>query len=269
MGIGAQMLLWPDGFCEALAARGYQVVRFDHRDVGGSTRLDHLGQPSVLTGMARWALRLRGTAPYTLTDMAGDTMELLDGLGVDAAHVVGASRGGMIAQELAIHWPHKLRSLTSIMSGVGRRRDLLGQPGAALTLLAPYARDRASLIRRHERLLRVLYAGDDPPTRDEIAGLVDRMSERGLAPEGFQRHLAALLASRDRSPALANLDVPTLVIHGRADPLVPPRAGAATARAIPGARLRWIEGMGHGFPRARWPVLIDAIAAHFARVDRE
>jgi pimeloyl-ACP methyl ester carboxylesterase len=262
MGIGAQMIFFPDDFCDALAARGFQVARFDNRDVGRSTWLD--GAPTRPPGalIARRAMGLPVPAPYTLSDMARDTAGLLDHLGWDTAHVVGVSMGGMIAQHLAIEHPGRLRTLTSVMSTTGAVGASLPKPAALKALLQPRPMDEEGA---GEALLRVQKALEGPlhPVSEERVRAVGRAAfRRGANPAGFVRQLSAVLASGDRTPRLRQLRVPTLVLHGEADPLVPLAGGRATAAAVPGARLRTVPGWGHGLPESVWPLLIDEISAH-------
>ncbi len=265
MGIGCQLILWPDGFCEALAARGYRVVRFDNRDVGLSTKLHSLGVPPVRELLARSMLGLPVEAPYDLGDMADDTVGLLDALGIDRAHVVGASMGGMIAQTMALQHPHRLASMTSVMSSPGGRRNIVGKPKALKTLLSKPPRTREEATEHHVAAWRVLagpgFPFDEAGTRAR-GGLV---FDRGHYPPGFARQFAAILASGDRRAALRFVRTPTLVIHGDGDPLIPLRAGFATARAIPGARLEIVRGMGHDLPAGAWPTLVDTLVQHFER----
>ncbi|RBY82153.1 alpha/beta hydrolase [Geodermatophilus sp. TF02-6] len=263
MGLATQMLGWPDEFCSELAGRGLYVIRFDNRDIGLSTHLDQAGAPDVLQVMAGAA-----GAPYALADMADDTAGLLDALGLDSAHLVGASMGGMIAQLVAIRHPEKVRSLTSIMSTTGDRA--VGAPAEAAmgALLAPPATDREGAIQRTVDTYRVIgspgYAFDEAAVR-ERAGL---SFDRRYDPAGVARQLAAILTTHDRTEHLGEIRVPTLVVHGAQDQLVDVSGGRATAAAIPGAELVVVEGMGHDLPREVWPQLIDRIGALVARVER-
>lgn len=255
MGLATQMVGWPDGFCEALAARGLHVVRFDNRDIGLSTHLDDAGAPDVVSLLAG-----TGTAPYALADMADDTAGLLDALGWDSAHVVGASMGGMIAQSLAIRHPRRVRSLTSIMSTTGDRS--VGSPAevALGVLLAPAARTREEALQRAVDTYRVIgspgFEFDEGSLRERAGLSFDRAHD----PAGVARQLAAILTTDDRTPHLAEIAVPTLVVHGAQDTLVDVSGGRATAAAIPGAELWVVEGMGHDLPRELWGDLVDRIA---------
>lgn len=261
MGLGTQMVAWQDDFCLELSERGLHVVRFDNRDIGRSTHLP--GRPPTI---AQLLIRSRRAAQYTLADMAQDAAGLLRELELSPAHVIGASMGGMIAQTLASRHPGAVRSLVSIMSSTGSLRS--GQPAlrmySVLLRRAPPGRD--AFIAHMER---VFTATGSPGLSDpeDIRRLAALSYDRDHDPEGPGRQLAAIIASGNRTPELRRITVPTLVIHGTADRLVAPSGGLATARAIPGAKLVRIEGMGHDLPRAAWPELIDAIAGHAAHAD--
>jgi pimeloyl-ACP methyl ester carboxylesterase len=261
MGLGTQMLGWDEELCATLAARGFHVVRFDNRDIGRSTKLSHLAPPSL----RQLALRDRRAASYSLADMADDAIGLLDHLGIERAHVVGASMGGMIAQTIAIRHPGRVRSLVSIMSNTGAR--LTGRPALRVLpiFLKRAPRSREGYIEHTVKLFEAI--GSPSFERDEahFRTMLGRAYDRGIDPAGSARQLAAILADGDRAPQLRRLDVPALVIHGTADRLINPSGGRATARAIPGARLLLIEGMGHDLPRAAWPRIVEAIADNAAR----
>jgi pimeloyl-ACP methyl ester carboxylesterase len=264
MGLGTQMLGWPDELCGLLAGRGLHVIRFDNRDVGLSTHL-HDAPPADVMAALRGDTR---SAAYSLADMAADAAGLIEALGLESAHVVGASMGGMIAQLLALDHPTRARSLTSIMSTTGDRR--VGRPSEAGTavLLAPPARDRAGAIERAVDAAKVIgspgFPFDEPAVRDRAA----RSFDRAFDPPGVSRQLLAVLASGDRTARLRALTIPTLVIHGADDPLVNVSGGRATAAAIPGAELVILKGMGHDLPRDLWPELAHRIAGHIARVEQ-
>jgi len=256
MGLGTQMLGWDEEFCALLAERGFRVVRFDNRDIGHSTMLESAGVPSRLDLF----VGRRESAAYLLSDMAADATGLMDHLGIESAHVVGASMGGMIGQTLAIEHPERVRSLVSIMSTTGSRR--VGTPTlkAFGALLAKAPRGRDEYIERIVKTFKVIgspaYPMDEPRFRD----LAGRLYDRSHNPKGVLRQMHAIGASGDRTAALRKLRLPVTVIHGTRDPLVRPSGGRATARAIPGARLRIVEGMGHDLPRALWPTFIGEIA---------
>jgi pimeloyl-ACP methyl ester carboxylesterase len=265
MGLGTQMIAWPDDFCAALVERGYHVIRYDNRDVGRSTHFDDVPPPSL------WELLLRRprNIAYTLDDMADDGAGLLDHLNIEAAHVVGASMGGMIAQTLAARHPERVSSLVSIMSSTGSRWS--GQPAIRVF---PYflRRPKAGKEAFVERIVRVFrlvgsrgFERDEQALREMAALSFDRSDDAA----GTGRQLAAILASGNRAAGLRRIKAPTLVIHGTVDRLVRPSGGRATARAIPGARLMMIEGMGHDLPRGAWPQIIDAVADNAARATWE
>jgi pimeloyl-ACP methyl ester carboxylesterase len=265
MGLGAQMILWREDFCEALAARGHRVIRFDNRDVGLSTRFAHAGAPDLVATMTA---ALRGEAidaPYRLSDMAADAAGLLDALEIEAAHVVGTSMGGMIAQTLAIEHPARVRTLTSIMSTTGERTLPPAKPEAMAVLMTPAPTEREAAIEHGVRVYSTIGSPGYPPDEAELRALLARAFDRGVDPEGVARQLVAILASGSRRDALGSVRAPALVIHGLADPLVPVEGGRDTAACIPGAELMEIEGMGHDLPRALWPTFVDAIAKHTAR----
>ena len=261
MGLAVQMILWDDHFCAALASRGHRVIRFDNRDVGLSTKCDWAGMPDAAAAMQAALLGERVDAPYTLRDMAADAVGLLDALGIAAAHVVGASMGGMIAQAMAIADPARLLSLTSIMSSTGDRSLPTARPAAAAVLLLPVVTGRAANVERAVQVFRTIGSPGFPFDEARVRELAARSYDRCFHPAGVARQLVAILASGSRRPALAAVTVPTLVIHGRDDPLVPVEAGLDTAEAVPGAELLVIDGMGHDLPRAVWPLIVDRISA--------
>ncbi|MGZ4195555.1 MAG: alpha/beta fold hydrolase [Solirubrobacteraceae bacterium] len=256
MGLGAQMVLWDDRFCEMLAERGFFVIRFDNRDIGRSTILRGLGVPSRM----QLFVRDRRGAKYSLDDMAGDAAGLMRELNIGAAHVVGVSMGGMIAQLLAIHHPRRVRSLVSIMSSTGNRRVGQAHPRLWPRMLRRLRLDREGYIRDFIETYQTIGSTRYPPNPERMRGRAERCFERGLHPSGSARQLAAIITAYDRTPFLEELEVPTTVIHGTADPLVRPSGGRATAAAIPGARLLMLDGMGHDMPPELWPQIIDAIA---------
>jgi pimeloyl-ACP methyl ester carboxylesterase len=262
MGIGAQLVDWPQGFCQMLVERGFRVIRFDHRDVGLSTRFPHARVPRVRKLIARWLLGRQVPAPYTLSDMAADTAGLLDALGIDSAHVLGVSMGGMIAQTLAIEHPSRVRTLTSVMSTTGERRGFLSRPHALRALLMPAPRNRDEAMDRAVAFFRTVGSPQYPFDEAAMRERAGRAFDRGMDPRGFLRHMAAILASGSRRRALRRVRAPTLVIHGQADPLIPVAGGRSTARAIPGARLRVIPGMGHDLAEGLWRRLVDEVARH-------
>ncbi|MDH3308972.1 MAG: alpha/beta fold hydrolase [Acidimicrobiia bacterium] len=259
MGLGTQMIAWHPEFCALLADEGFQVVRFDNRDIGLSTKFH--GVKANVGGLLGFVQnRVTRTAPYLLSDMADDAIGLLDGLGVEKAHIVGVSMGGMIAQEIAINHPERVLSLTSIMSSTGNPR--VGQPRRhAMALLfrpPPEGRDAAIEAGVLTRQTLSPHFFDE----DESRYFAEVSFDRSFYPQGAGRQLAAILASGDRTAALRELRVPALVLHGAEDPLVPLSGGFATAEAIPGSRLVTFERMGHELPRALWPEFVKEISAH-------
>jgi len=257
MGLGAQSIAWPDAFCQALADRGLQVIRFDNRDAGLSTHLTAAPPPDLPAALAGDL----SSASYTLSDMAGDTVGLLDALEIAKAHVVGASMGGAIGQTMAIEHPHRVRSLTSIMSATGDRSVGQPSPDALREVFAgPRAVTRDEVIQRTLRAFRAVGSPGYPGDESEVAAGAGRAYDRGYDPMGIARQAVASVASGDRTERLRQLKVPSLVIHGLADRMCDASGGRATAAAIPGAELVLIEGMGHNLP----PGLRSPLAARIA-----
>jgi pimeloyl-ACP methyl ester carboxylesterase len=264
MGLGTQMLAWDEEFCAQLAERGFRVVRFDNRDIGHSTMLDGAGVPSRVD----LVLGRRAGSAYLLSDMAADAVGLMDHLGIESAHVVGASMGGMIAQAMAIEHRERVRSLVSIMSTTGGRT--VGRPTfrAFGLMLAKVPRTREAYADRIVRTFAIVGSPAYETDEERLRELAGRMYDRSHNPRGILRQMHAIIASGDRTPALRKLSLPATVIHGTRDPLVRPSGGHATASAIPGARLRIVEGMGHDLPRELWPLFIGEIADTAARAGR-
>jgi pimeloyl-ACP methyl ester carboxylesterase len=261
------MIWWDAELCRRLAARGYRVVRFDNRDVGMSTKLDEVcPNPAPLVMQALGGQKVE--PPYTLRDMAADGVGLLDALGIRSAHVVGASMGGMIAQRMAIHFPERVRSLTSIMSSTGNPGLPPGDPKVLGLLTAAPPSDPAAALEYAVGIWRALHGPGFPFDEERVRATVIESARRSTHRLGQPRQLLAILADGDRRPALRELRVPTLVIHGDADPLVPFAAGRDTADNVPGARLVDIQGMGHEFVEGAWPRLVDEIAGFAGGVDR-
>jgi pimeloyl-ACP methyl ester carboxylesterase len=257
MGLATQMIGWPDEFCAGLADRGHFVVRFDNRDIGLSTHLDAAGPTDILAVLGGDV----SSVPYGLADLADDTVGLLDALGLDDAHLVGASMGGMIAQLVALRHPARVRSLTSIMSTTGDPGVGAPSEAALALLLTPAAGDREGAVQRVVDTYRVIgspgFEFDESAVRDR-AGL---SFDRAYDPAGVARQLGAILTTPDRTRDLKAVSVPTLVIHGSEDALVNMSGGRATAAAVPGAELLVVDGMGHDLPRAVWPEITDRICA--------
>jgi pimeloyl-ACP methyl ester carboxylesterase len=263
MGLGAQMIHWPEGFCDRLADRGYRVIRFDNRDSGLSSGFEHLGDPNVGRALGRALVfgHQRVPAPYQIGDMARDLLGLLDGLGLDKAHVCGISMGGMIAQSAALRAPERLLSLTSLASTPGGR-GYLPKARALKALLSKAEPTPEGAIERGLKIFDALRGPRFEFDADGCAKLAERAYHRANRPDGFARQFVAVCGSPSRRRALRQLRVPTLVMHGTADPLIPPAAGKATAEAIPGARLHMIEGMGHHLPSGAWSELVQVISEH-------
>ncbi len=265
MGLGTQMIAWDEAFCEQLAARGLRVIRFDNRDIGQSSWLSDAGVPDVgrllMQALAGQPVAA-DSVPYTLAHMADDAVGLLDALGIGKAHIVGASMGGAIGQEIALRRGERVATLVSIMSSTGEPGLPAPTPDALALLMTPTPTDRAAYIERFLRVMKVLRAGDDPDEEALDPARAARAFERGVNPAGYARQLAAIIASGGRRARLGALRTPTLVIHGDRDPLVPLECGADVARSVPGARLLTIEGMGHALPRPTWQPIVDAIAEH-------
>ena len=259
MGMGAQMVGWDDEFCEQLSCRGFRVIRFDNRDAGKSTRFDNAGTPDVTAALTRAWLGKPVAAPYLLRDMALDLVGLLDALHIERAHLVGASMGGTIGQIVAIEHPHRVLSLTSIMSTTGDRSLPRPKPSALTALFKPVPGDLEGYIEHYVSRWKVLRANEFPEEEERDRVRAVRNHLRGLSPAGTARQLVAILASGSRRQALRTVTVPTLVIHGDADPLVPLAAGIDTADCIPGAELVVLEGMGHALPMRMWPRIIEAV----------
>ncbi len=262
MGLGAQMIQWDDDFCRQLAARGFRVVRFDNRDIGKSSKMTGGKRLGALELLKLRFLKIPVAAPYKLQDMAQDVIGLMDTLDIKSAHLVGASMGGMIAQEIAIAFPQRLRSLTSIMSTTGNPKVPPPTREATAVLMAPPPTTKEEYFARFAQTWKVLRAGSFPEDEALDRARAERTYERGLNPAGVGRQLRAILASGSRKERLRSVTAPTLVIHGTVDPLVRPEGGTDTATSIPGAKLLMIEGMGHALPIPMWPQIIDAIDKH-------
>lgn len=262
MGLGMQMLGWDERFCALLAERGFHVIRYDNRDVGLSSRFEAAGRPHVLSG----ALGISRRAPYRLADMAADAAGLLDHLGVGAAHVAGASMGGMIGQTLAARRPERVRSLCSIMSGPGGRRPAtMPRPGVIGTLLVRPPQEREAYAAHVAKLFGRIGSPGYPADMERLRRIALFSHDRGIDPLGGARQLMAIIVAGDRTAELRTVTAPTLCIHGRADRLLPAAGGAAVAAAIPAARLELIDGMGHDLPEQLWPRVTAMIAENASR----
>jgi pimeloyl-ACP methyl ester carboxylesterase len=261
MGLGAQLTLWSDAFCEGLAAKGFYVVRFDNRDCGLSTDFDSWGQADLPAAIMKLMTGKKIEAPYLVGDMAADAVGLLEALGLERAHMIGASMGGMIAQVAAAKYPARTRSLVSIMSTSSRPGLPQGKPEAIkATLERPATSDRETMVRHYMMLRRTIGSPAYPESDAEMRRLVERNIDRRYYPAGVGRQYLAILASGDRVELLKTVKVPTLVIHGADDPLLPQEGGRDVAALVPGAQLEIYPGMGHDLPTALTPKLVDRIA---------
>lgn len=264
MGLGTQMTAWTPDFCNVLAAHGHYVVRFDNRDIGLSTKFDGARSPSRLRYAMNHLFRVPLREPYSLEDMASDSAGVLDALEIDSAHVVGASMGGMIAQLLAINHPQRVKTLTSIMSTSGARRLPRARPEVVQHVFTdrPKTTDTNVLLEHLTASLRLIGSPGYPRSDEELREQISASLDRSYRPQGFERQFAAIVGDRSRVERVKRLDKPTLVIHGREDPLIPVEHGIDTSKHIAGAKLEIIEGMGHDLPPQLIEKLTNLIAAH-------
>lgn len=268
MGLGAQLTLWPIELVEALVEHGFRVIRYDNRDIGLSHKMEGKKAPGMVRHILMKRFGLNPRVPYTLADMAADGVGLLDALGIDKAHVVGASMGGMIAQHIAFSHPERVLSLTSIMSTTGYAKLPPAQKEAISVLTKrPQSLDEEVLIEHGVRIGRTIGSPGYPADEDRLRANVTRDFHRSFYPAGMPRQLAAIIADGDRRQRLAGVRAPTLVIHGEADPLVPLAAGLDTAAHIRGSRLKTIAGMGHDLPLRLVAEIADAIAQFATQID--
>ena len=259
MGLGMQLVAWPQDLVDGLVEQGYYVIRYDNRDIGLSSKFEHFKRPNLLLAYLKSLVGWKQAPAYTLSDMADDALGLLDALGIGGAHVVGVSMGGMIAQIFAARFGHRALSLSSIMSSSGRR-GLPGPTPAARNALmrAPASpHNRREVVDRMVQVYRIIGSPSFPTPEPRLRDNIERALDRSVYPAGMARQMVAIVASGDRTPLLRKIRCRTLVIHGAADPLVPLACGADTAAAIPHARLHVIEGMGHDLP----PQLIERLLA--------
>jgi pimeloyl-ACP methyl ester carboxylesterase len=266
MGLGMQLVAWPQPFVDLLVARGFRVLRLDNRDAGLSQGFEHMGVPNLAMAGLRYTLRLPVTSPYGIADMALDVLGVMDALGLQRAHICGASMGGMIAQHLAAKAPDRVKSLTLIMTTSGARK----LPQASLRVRGalmsrPDGRDSDAVVAHLEKLLALIGSPAFPAEPAATRQRLQTMVSRAWRPAGTARQLTAVVADGDRTPLLSRIQAPTLVIHGQADPLVPVAAGHDLALRIAGARADIIPGMGHDLPAQLWPRLADGVAENAAR----
>jgi len=261
MGLGAQLIHWRDEFCDQLADRDHFVIRYDNRDAGLSEKFGHLGTPDMMEIAGRLMAGEPAGAPYSLDDMAADAFGLLDNLDIEAAHICGASMGGMIVQAMALLAPHRVHSMTSIMSSTGNPELPPSSDEAMAAMLSPAATNREEAIERTLAVSGVIGSPAYPVPEDEVRRRAAQGYDRSFYPEGVARQMAAIASHGNRRPALETLEVPALVIHGDADPLVRLDGGHDTHQALRGSKLLVLEGMGHDLPEPLWSEVIDAIDA--------
>lgn len=263
MGLSVQMIYWAEEFCRGLAERGHHVIRFDNRDTGRSTTFDGASPPSLLPALGRYFLHLEIPTVYTLEDMAADAIGLLDALGIDRAHVCGASMGGMIAQTLAIHHASRISSITSMMSSTGNRKIPLPRLKAFKVLLSKIPTDdRKAYIDYSLWFWESLGSPDYPFDQERIRACAAEAFDRGVSHDGMVRQLLAIMKSGDRGPALREVETPTLIVHGKEDPVMRVEGALDTARVLQNSKLMLFDGVGHDLPRAIWPEVIEAMSAH-------
>ena len=264
MGLGMPLVFWPDAFVGGLVECGFRVLRLDNRDCGLSSRIEEGPHTPIPLAMARSILGMEVHAPYNLADMAKDVTGLLDAVGIERAHVVGVSLGGMVAQVLAARWPGRVASLVSIMSGSGNPFTSTSRPRALGAILHRPERpgEVDSVTDYLVHVMGVIGSARHPADPAKLRALCERVARRGYDHHGIARQMLAMLASGDRRAELATIRVPTLVVHGSDDPLIPRSAGREVARIVPGASLLEIEGMGHDLPEPFIPEIVEAIVAH-------
>lgn len=270
MGLGMQLVAWPQQFVTDLVDAGFRVLRFDNRDIGLSSHLDGLGRPNIVWEALKHRMGLRNRAPYGLTDMAADTLGILEAMGIKRAHMVGVSMGGMIAQRVAIAAPGRVLSLTSIMSSSGARG--LPQPDKKILRLLtrrPVGSGMDALVQHSVRLFQAIGSPAYPTPEEELHERVLAAAQRSMHPVGILRQMVAIVADRDRAQQLARVQCPTLVVHGDADPLVPLAHGQDTAQRIAGARLVTVEGMGHDLPPEPVTQILNALIPHLQQAQRK
>jgi pimeloyl-ACP methyl ester carboxylesterase len=259
-GNGAQLLFWEVAFCQALARTGLYVIRFDNRDAGLSTTFDAADVPDIMATIRDAMAGQPVQSAYTLDDMADDAVGLLDALGIAKAHICGASMGGMIAQVVAYRHPDRVLSLTSIMSNTGNPAAPQGKPEAMAAVVAPPPSERDAYLDHLLGVWRKIWSPGFPFEEERARAFLEQSYDRAYCPQGMARQNVAVIAGGDRRPSLATIKAPTLVIHGTEDPFFPLETGEEAARAIPGARLLPIAGMGHDMPTGTWPDIIAAIS---------
>ncbi len=264
MGGGSQMIYWEVGFCELLAQRGHLVIRFDNRDVGLSTKFENAGIPDMLAAMKGEPV----IPAYTLADMADDAVGLLDALGIEKAHICGASVGGMIAQVVSYRHCERVLSLTSIMSSTGNPELPQIAPDILAEVYKPVPNEREAYVEHYVGMWKKLWSPGFPFDEERLRSIMAESYDRSYYPQGMARQSAAVLAHGYPRESIASIKAPTLVIHGDKDPFMSLEGGRETARLIPGAKLMIVEGMGHDLPKEAWPTLVDAISNHTMQANR-
>jgi len=268
IGFAGQLIFWDEKLCEQLAEQGHYVIRFDNRDVGLSSKIEEAGVPDVMKTIEALMMGETVNPPYTIEDMADDTIGLLDALGIEKAHICGMSMGGMIGQSIAINYSQRISSLISIYSGMGDPEDPQPKPEAFEVLTTPLPEEREEIIEHALKSFRVIAGPGFPFDEEWHRKIAAEAYDRANYPQGPARQLVAVLTQKNRKPALSSVSVPTLVIHGADDPLVQVGCGRNTAATIPNAELLIIDGMGHDLPHAgAWPQIIDAIVSHTQKID--
>jgi pimeloyl-ACP methyl ester carboxylesterase len=261
MGLGAQLTIWPDTLFQGLAKQGFYVIRFDNRDIGLSTKFASAGVPNIMEAVQKVMSGQKAEAPYYLKDMAADAIGLLDALGIDKAHMVGASMGGMIVQIVAAQYAPRTRSMVSIYSTSGRPGLPAGKPEALAMLSAqPEGPAREQLVQHGMKLRKTIGSPGYPTPDAELRAFVEKNVDRAWYPEGAARQYLSVIASGDRVELLKTIKVPTLVLHGEDDPLLPVECGRDVARLVPGARIETFPGWAHDFPAGMIPTVIDRVA---------
>lgn len=263
IGLAGQLIAWDEKLCQQLAQQGHYVIRFDNRDAGLSSKIEEAGVPDITKTIEAQMKGETINPPYTIEDMAADAVGLLDALGIEKAHICGMSMGGMIAQTIALNYPKRVLSLISIYSRTGDPEEPQSKPEAMEFLLTSPPEEREAYIEFRMKLFNTISGSGFPYDEEWLRKFVAQSYDRSFCPQGAARQLVAILAQKNRKPALTSLSEPALVIHGADDPLVRVECGKNTAEAIPGAKLMIIDGMGHDLPHGgAWPQIIDAIVDH-------
>jgi pimeloyl-ACP methyl ester carboxylesterase len=268
IGLADQLISWDEKLCHQLAEKGHYVIRFDNRDAGLSSKIEEAGEPDIMKIIEALMKGETIDPPYTIEDMAADTVGLMDALGIEKAHICGMSMGGMIAQTIALNYPKRVLSLISIYSRTGDPEEPQPKPEAMQLLLTPSPEERDAYIKFGVKLFTTISGPGFPYDEEWLRRHMAQAYDRSFCPQGAARQLVAIFTQKNRKPALKSLATPTLVIHGSDDPLVRVECGKNTAAAIPGAKLMIIDGMGHDLPHdGAWPQIIDAIVDHTHKVD--